>query len=137
MACTQKAARQGVGVQVAERLAVASRTVDLTVCQAGECRQVPVELRRSTGAVDEGCDGGVCSAKASPTGEGHGFAELPELKTAKARVRVVLREGEGTPVLDRQVTVKPELVYPNGPRCGGEAPQAQLRITSTGDIRVR
>lgn len=135
-ACTEMAARQGIGVRVAEQIAATSRTADLRVCQGGDCRKVSIELRPSSAAVDQGCDGSVCAATASPTGQRYGFADLPELNTAKARVRVVLRTADNASVVDRAVTVTPELVYPNGPDCGGEAPQAHLRVTDTGAVRV-
>ena len=131
------AARSGIGVQVGEDLAEKVRSAKLTVCQDGDCRQVSVQLLPSTTSIDKGCDGGVCSAEASPTGERHGFAYLPDLSTEKARVHVVLRGSGDATVLHRRVTIDPELVYPNGPDCGGEAPQAQLSITRTDDgVRV-
>lgn len=134
--CTAIAARHGIGVQVAERIAGVSRTAELTVCQDGDCRTVSVELRPSSVAVDQGCDESVCAATASPTGQRHGFADLPELTTSGARVRIVLRTADDAPTVERTVTVTPELVYPNGPDCGGEAPQAQLRVTGTGVVEV-
>ena len=142
-ACTQMAARLGIGVHVGAQLSDSVRTAHLTVCQRGKCRQESVELRPSKTSIDQGCDGGVCGAKASPTGQLHGFAYLPKLTTTKAQVRLVLRGESGesekkghVPVLDRQITVDPELVHPNGPDCGGEAPQANLTITKTNGIRV-
>ncbi len=57
--------------------------------------------------------------------------------TATARIQVVLRAADGTRVLDRTVVVTPDVVYPNGPGCGGETPQVRLRITSTGDLQLR
>lgn len=124
-------------MQVPAGLATESSSVRLFVCQDGDCRRISFQLRPSPAMVDKGCNtDGVCTARASPTGRRHGFGTLPELTTSRARIQLALRAPSGKAVLERRVSAKPEMVYPNGRSCSGQAPQLQLQITGDGGIRV-
>jgi hypothetical protein len=132
--CTLIAALRGVGVTVEPGYAVSR--LRLTVCvQPSSCREVPVQLAADTEPVDPTCSGTVpddsCSVSMSPNGARSGFVEVPELASSPTTVAARFSRGGKTVSLPA-VTVQPAMTYPNGPDCGGGAPQARVVIGTAG-----
>lgn len=96
----------------------------LEVC-VNECRTYHLDLQPGTDTVDLGCDStepeGTCSASMRPNGTLVGFVPVEEL-TAEEVTVTMLSGGERY-----SATGQPQLVYPNGHSCPGEA--LQLAVT--------
>ena len=112
-ACTLIAAAPGIEVSVDPALDVTGGTLEL--CWDGRCRTERVELVSSTDAT---------------------FVQVLGLPETAVTATVRLTGQSGAPVVDRTLTVTPELTYPNGPDCDGEAPQQQLVVDANGGVRV-
>jgi hypothetical protein len=142
-ACTQIAARSGVGVTVAAELAPEVTGVHLIVCWSGQCVEDSVELSPGTTAVDRGCespgpDGAaagpdtVCSAGLEPDGTLVGFLDIPDLPAEQLEITALAATADGGMLPERTTTAPAELVFPNGPGCGGEAPQVSVTLDRDG-----
>lgn len=96
----------------------------LEVC-VQECRTHDLDLQPGSDAVDLGCDStepeGTCSASMRPNGTLVGFVSVEELTAGEVTV-TVLSGGKRY-----STTGQPQLVYPNGRDCPGEA--LQLAVT--------
>ncbi|GLZ11375.1 hypothetical protein Acsp04_16100 [Actinomadura sp. NBRC 104425] len=111
--------RPGVAVRVKAPLAQRAESASVTVCWDGRCRTSgALGLMPSSVAVPQNCPGGppegVCGASASPTGDADAFVDLKGLPSEPVEVAVVLRDGAGGKLFDREVTVTPKGV---GGRC--------------------
>jgi hypothetical protein len=144
-ACTQIAARSGVGVTVAAELAPQVTGVHLIVCWSGQCVEDSVELSPGTTAVDQGCespetDGAAgtagpdtaCSAVLEPDGTLVGFLDIPDLPAEQLEITALASTADGGMLPERTTTAPAELVFPNGPGCGGEAPQVSVTLDRDG-----
>lgn len=137
--CTGIGASAGIGVDVAPLPAGTTvRAAKVEACWAGSCREVPVELRAATQAVDQGCSGdgpdAACSATMRETGGATGFATLPGLPAEPIRVTVEVGTVDGAVFARRELRVTPAAVYPNGPGCAAAGPQAQLTVDAEGRV---
>lgn len=125
LACTEIGAPPGVSVTVAENMADAIQDPVLEVC-ADECRAYDLELRPGSETVDLGCDStepeGSCSASVRPDGTLVGFVNVDELTAEEVGVTVISGGSY------YRTAATPELVYPNGPDCPGEALQLSLTL---------
>lgn len=150
-ACTQIAARSGVGVTVAAELAPEVTGVHLIVCWSGQCVEDSVELSPGTIAVDQGCESPgpgdtagtagaagtagpdtACSAVLEPDGTLVGFLDIPDLPAEQLEITALGSTADGGMLPERTTTAPAELVFPNGPGCGGEAPQVSVRLDRDG-----
>ncbi|PRX44629.1 hypothetical protein B0I33_111141 [Prauserella shujinwangii] len=141
-ACTAIAARAGIGVDLAPPPeGTEPREATVEACWGGSCRTVSVELVPETAATETTCEGdepdSVCSARMRETGGLTGFADLPELPAEPVEVTLTVVTADGGEYAHRTLRVTPELVYPNGPGCGGEAAQAHLTVDSQGRVHAR
>ncbi|HEX5543482.1 MAG TPA: hypothetical protein VFX60_18340 [Micromonospora sp.] len=137
--CPLIGVRTGIGITIAAAVAERVDTVQITVCWDGSCRTRQVTLYPGSRTADDGCTGSgpdaVCSARAEPTGEKTGFADLAGLPPSPVEVTVALTDPVGTPIVDQTLMLTPKTVAPNGPHCGGGSPQG--RITIDADARAR
>lgn len=123
-ACTEIGASPGISVLVAEAMARSIEDPALEVC-IDECRTYALDLHPGSDTVDLGCDSaepeGTCSASMRPNGTLVGFVPVEEITAGEVTV-TVLTGGERY-----STTGEPEMVYPNGRSCPGEA--LQLAVT--------
>ncbi|MGW4113144.1 hypothetical protein ACWEFJ_19925 [Actinosynnema sp. NPDC004786] len=138
VACTEIGTRVGVGVEV-EHPDVVSGTIE--VCWDGSCATPSLELYPSTRAGDTTCTGtgpdDSCGARVEPTGGKHGFADLPRMPARPVSVTLRLVDQSGSAVVDRELTVHPEMAYPNGPDCPAGGPQAGISVAADGSVTER
>lgn len=125
LACTQIAAQPGISITVAQSMAGSIVDPTLEICD-DECRTYDLALEPGSDSVDLGCDSpepeGSCSASVRPNGTLVGFVVVDQL--GPGPVEVSLLSGA-----DRYSTTgTPQLVYPNGPGCPGEALQLPLTL---------
>lgn len=134
-ACTSIGSLGGVGVVVVQEIAPDVDNLRLKVCWAGDCRQLPVDLRPGSISVDEGCQGSgpdaACSATAVPDGTSTGFVEIADLPEGPITVSAS-GVHDGHQVHWAATTVVTELTYPNGPDCGAGARQAVVTVAAEG-----
>ncbi|MCG8918155.1 hypothetical protein L6E12_20440 [Actinokineospora sp. PR83] len=131
LACTAMASPTGVAVEVDAGAPISAGPVRLTLCAAGQCRDLRVPLNPATGTGTSGCSGGVCSAEAVPTGGLVGFADDPEL--TEQPLEVALTTGDR----EFRTTITLTAVYPNGPDCGGAGVQGRVGLTAEGNLTSR
>jgi hypothetical protein len=138
VACTLMGALVGVTVNV-EHPDVVSATIE--VCWDGSCATPALELHPSSRVAETTCTGtspdDSCSARSEPTGGKHGFANLPQLPAKPVAVTLRLLDQSGSSVVDRNITLTPEMVYPNGPHCPAEGPQVGISVGADGSITER
>ncbi|SNR73298.1 hypothetical protein [Actinomadura mexicana] len=136
--CTLIGSESGMNLIVPDGSRVASAS--LRVCWNGTCQEPRIVLNPTSKAVSTGCDGdgpdAVCGASASPDGGKSGFARVEGLPEAPVQVTLELRDTEGRTYLARRLDVTPKATFPNGPHCGGGAPQAALTVAN-GQVTVR
>lgn len=136
--CTLIGSEPGLNLIVPDgsRLAAAS----VRACWNGTCQEPRIVLNPTSKSVSTGCDGdgpdAACGASASPDGGKSGFARLDGLPKAPVQVTLKLRDAKGRTYFDRRLDVTPKDTFPNGPRCGGGAPQAVLTVAN-GQVTVR
>jgi len=135
-ACTEIAARSGVGITVAADLAPEITGVHLIVCWSGKCVEDSVVLTPGTVPVEQDCATPVspdaaCAATLEPDGTLTGFLDIPDLPAAELEI-TALASTAGSGRLERTTTAPAELVFPNGPGCGGEAPQVSVTLDRNG-----
>lgn len=125
LACTEIGASPGISITVAESMAASIEDPKLEICQ-DECRTYDLELQPGSETVDLGCDStepeGSCSASVRPNGTLVGFVVVDQLTSGE--VAVSLLSGSER----YSTTGVPELVYPNGRGCPGEALQLSLTL---------
>ncbi|MBE1484829.1 hypothetical protein [Plantactinospora soyae] len=130
---------RGIGITVDAAIAERVDTAEMTVCWNGSCQTPPVVLRPSSGSVDEDCTGSgpdaVCAARAEPTGEKAGFANLPDMPSSPVEVTVTLTDQAGDRIVDRTLTLDPKMVDSPG-ECGGMRPQGQIAVNADGTAQV-
>ncbi|MFE9748480.1 hypothetical protein ACFYOT_26535 [Saccharothrix saharensis] len=136
--CTLIGTPVGVSVDVEHPDAV-SATIE--VCWDGSCATPSLELYPSSRAVETTCTGtspdDSCSARSEPTGGRHGFATLPELPAKPVTATLRLLDQSGSSLVDRNITLTPEMVYPNGPDCPAAGPQARISVGADGSVTER
>ncbi|NUT53317.1 MAG: hypothetical protein HOV94_39430 [Saccharothrix sp.] len=136
--CTAIGTRVGVSVDV-EHPDVVSGTIE--VCWDGSCATPSLELYPSSRVVETTCTGtgpdDSCGARSEPTGGKHGFADLPQLPARPVTVTLRLLDQSGSFVVDRNLTLSPEMVYPNGPDCPVGGPQAGISVGADGSVTER
>jgi hypothetical protein len=125
LACTEIGASSGISITVAKSMAGSIEDPKLEICDGG-CRAYELELQPGSETVDLGCDTteleGSCSASMRPNGTLVGFVVDDRLTTGE--VSVTLLSGSER----YSTTGTPELVYPNGRGCPGEALQLSLTL---------
>ena len=125
LACTEIGAEPGVSVTVGEDMADAIENPVLEVCIDG-CRTYQLELHPGSETVDLGCDSdepdGSCAGSARPNGTLVGFVSVDGLTAEEIGVTVI----SGGQYYRTAAT--PEVVYPNGRGCPGEALQLSLTL---------
>lgn len=125
LVCTDIGASPGISITVSRSMADSIKDAAVEVC-ANECRTHDLDLQPGSDAVDLGCDStepeGTCSASMRPNGTLVGFVPVEDLTAGEVTV-TVLSGGEryGT-------TGQPQLVYPNGRDCPGEALQLAVML---------
>ncbi|MFD1146317.1 hypothetical protein [Saccharothrix hoggarensis] len=110
----------------------------LEVCDGGSCATHELVLHESRGIVGTTCTGtspdDTCGARSEPTGGKHAFVVIPDLPTTPVTVALKLLDQSGSALVDRGVTVTPEMAYPNGPDCPGGGPQAGISVGADGSV---
>lgn len=138
VACTAIGTLTGVTVDIADPEVAAAK---IEVCWDGSCATPSLELYPSSRVAETTCTGtspdDSCSARSEPTGGKHGFAELPELPAKPVTVTLTLLDQSGSYLLDRNIVLTPEMVYPNGPDCPAGGPQAGISVGADGSITER
>ncbi|PSL52367.1 hypothetical protein B0I31_11339 [Saccharothrix carnea] len=136
--CTAIGTRVGVSVDV-EHPEVVSGTIE--VCWDGSCATPALELYPSSRVAETTCTGtspdDSCSARSEPTEGKHGFADLPGLPAKPVDVTLRLLDQSGSSLVDRNIALTPEMVYPNGPDCPAGGPQAGISVGADGSITER
>jgi hypothetical protein len=134
-ACTLIGAAVGVAVEV-RHPGVTGAAVE--VCWGGSCVTPSLVLEPGSRAAGTTCAGTApddsCSARVEPTGERHGFAVVPDLPAAPVSVRLTLSDQSGSPLVEREIAVTPEMAYPNGPNCPAGGPQARISVGADGSV---
>lgn len=128
--CTLAAASEGVSVRVDATLVTQVTDATMIACWDGTCRPYPLELRGMREWVDS-VDGPLDTRPVSPRPN---FVEIRDLPTTPVVVNLVFRDRQGNTLFNERTTVTPELMYPNGPRCGGGGPQAQVVVHADGSL---
>jgi hypothetical protein len=133
-ACTEIGAPSGVNVTVEKEIAEQVRSVVLTICDAGDCQDHPVELIPGSDSVDQGCTGpgsdAACSATAVPNGSKVGFVQA-ELRAAKLKISATV-SGTGNPQKLSPIEVEARATFPNGPNCPAGGKQTKITIGAEG-----
>ncbi|MEV8440218.1 hypothetical protein AB0425_22800 [Actinosynnema sp. NPDC051121] len=136
--CTAIGARVGVAVDVAHP-DVVSGTIE--VCWDGSCATPALELYPSSRVAGTTCTGtspdDSCSARSEPTGGRNGFADLPQLPAKPVTATLRLLDQSGSSLVERHITLTPEMVYPNGPDCPAGGPQAGISVGADGSVTER
>ena len=137
-ACTLIGTSVGVAVDVAHPH-VTSGTIE--VCWNGSCATPALELYPSSQVVATTCTGtspdDSCSARSEPTEGKHGFAHLPQLPAKPVTATLRLLDQSGSSIVDRNIGLTPEMVYPNGLDCPAGGPQAGISVGADGSISER
>lgn len=138
VACTAIGAPVGVSVDV-QHPDVVSGTIE--VCWDGSCATPALELYPSTKAAETTCTGtgpdDSCGTRMEPTGGKNGFASLPELPARSVTATLRLLDQSGSLLVDREIALTPEMVYPNGPDCPAGGPQAGIEVDPDGAVTER
>ncbi|MCW4465000.1 hypothetical protein OK351_05720 [Glutamicibacter sp. MNS18] len=128
--CTEIGVPSGIGLEIPAAQAREVAGAGLRVCWDSTCQDTEPDLVPSTRAGDETCAGTMpgdsCSVRMVPTGALHGFADLPGLPEAPVQVRVSLHDATGATLFDREISVVPQRVHPNGPHCPGDGLQTTV-----------
>ncbi|WP_158842747.1 hypothetical protein [Saccharothrix deserti] len=136
--CTAIGTPVGVSVDVTHP-EVVSGTIE--VCWDTSCATPALELHPSSKVASTTCTGtdpdDSCGARTEPTEGMTGFANLPELPARPVTATVRLLDQSGSVLVDRQIAVSPEMVYPNGPDCPAGGPQAGISVGSDGSVTER
>lgn len=130
--CTLAAAMPGIGIDIDAATAARADTVQAHACWGGTCQDVTAKVLPSTGVGATSCTGEVCVAQATPVPGKHGFAEFPGIVPGPVDLTLTLLDASGSAVGTRRITVTALPSYPNGPNCGGDAPQAGVLVTDSG-----
>ncbi|MFE4537302.1 hypothetical protein ACFRKB_19820 [Streptomyces scopuliridis] len=149
--CTLMDSPAGIRVEVHPELANAVADATLTACWDGTCRQRTLRLRE-TYSEESPTPGNPVMTTESPTTpetpaarapqtpkpfNWPGFVLLPDLPGKPIHVRLVFRNQQGATVLDRPITVTPQLTYPNGRDCSPGGHQGRLKVTGEGSLVPR
>lgn len=125
VACTEIGASPGISITVAQSMTGAIEDPKLEICH-DECRTYELELHPGSDTVDLGCDStepeGSCSASMRPNGTLVGFVVVDQLTSGEVTVNLLSGSERYS------TTGAPELVYPNGAGCPGEALQLSLTL---------
>ncbi len=129
-ACTMIGAMPGISLDVAPRPDVAG--AEVTACWGADCRSWRPDLHRATAAEPQGCTGtgpdDSCSARVVESGGWYAFVDVADLREGPVEITVVLTDGSGAELDRTTQTTAAQLVYPNGPDCGGGVPQATVQV---------
>jgi len=136
-ACSAAAAMRGLSLDIDPAFAPKVASATISVCWAGSCSTPTVELFPSTKTVDQGCQGETCSAQAVATGGKFAYIPLPNLPAESVQVTLEMLDASGKALSTQNISAVPTLVHPNGPECGGEAPQLNLVVAADGSLHVR
>ncbi len=133
--CTLIGTPVGIGVTVRHPAATGA---EIEVCWGGSCVTPTLELHPSSRGGLTVCTGtepdDSCGTRLEPTGERHGFANVPGLPAAPVTARLKLTDQSGSALVEREITVTPEMAYPNGPNCPAGGPQARISVGSDGSL---
>lgn len=149
--CTLKDAPAGIRVEVHPELANRVADATLTTCWDGTCRQRTLRLQE-TYSEEPLTPGNPVMTTESPTAPENpvartpqtperfiwpGFVLLPGLPGKPIHVRLVFKNQQGATVLDRPISITPQLTYPNGRNCSPGGHQARLKVTGEGALVPR
>ncbi|MDI3402720.1 hypothetical protein [Streptomyces cavernicola] len=125
--CTLRDSPSGVGVSVAPEFAPEAAEAELVACWDGRCHSGGMPLQKELREAAQ---------PSEPPTAWPGFAMMDGLPEdgKKIRVRLVLKDERGTPLLDDEVMVVTELTYPNGRECSPGGPQAHVKVTKDGKL---
>ncbi|MBA2947061.1 hypothetical protein [Streptomyces himalayensis] len=147
--CTLTDAPAGIQVDVHPDLEKRMADATLTACWDGTCRKRPL---RGTWSEEPATPGNPVitteSATATETPAARtrpnpapylwpGFAVVRDLPRKPIHVTLVFKNQRGATVLDRQITITPQLTYPNGRNCSPGGHQARLKVTAEGSLIPR
>ena len=113
-----------VFLTVAREYAPSVRTIHLSACQDGRCKDADLELNPGSTTVDQGCEpgptggDGVCSATSSPDGTLTGMLDMEALTASRIEVTATGTDTVGNPLPVRTVAFTPRTSYPFGEQCG-------------------
>ncbi len=113
-----------VSLTVAREYAPSVRTIHLSACQDGRCKNADVELHPGSTTVDQGCESGpsggdgVCSATSSPDGTLIGMLDMETLTASRIEVTATGTDTAGNPLPARSVAFTPRTAHPFGEQCG-------------------
>lgn len=136
-ACTMIGTSVGVSMDIKAPLAARVAHAEVEVCWSGRCRTSKAMVNQGSRTVEETCSGDTCSARAEPTADKWGFADVADLPKSPVELRVILRDGKNAQILSVKGTVTPKGQFPNGPDCGEGGPQAGVTIEGDGTMRER
>ncbi len=97
--CADLALRRGVALQIRAPFAGRVHSAELELCARHRCRRQHVTLAAGSRSVDQGCRGGVCSARSTPTGDLTGFVDVDDLPRSGVVATLTLRSSTGEVVL--------------------------------------
>ncbi|WP_143674444.1 MULTISPECIES: hypothetical protein [Streptomyces] len=152
--CTLRDAPSGFRVEVDPELANRVADATLTACWDGICRQRTLQLREtwSEEPPEPLTPGNPVMTTESPTATENpavsppqtpepfiwpGFAVVDDLPGKPIHVTLVFTNQQGATVLDRPISVTPQLIYPNGRNCSPGGHQAHLTVTGDGSLIPR
>ncbi|MGO4804520.1 hypothetical protein AB4089_05275 [Arthrobacter sp. 2MCAF15] len=124
VACPAIAQATVVSLTVAREYAPSVRTIHLSACQDGRCKEANLELVPGSTAVDQGCEpghsggDGVCSATSSPNGTLTGMLMMDTLTASRIEVTATGTDTAGNPLPARTAAFTPRTAHPFGEQCG-------------------
>ena len=122
-ACPAVGQVSGVAVTVAAGYSPQVKTLHLSACQDGKCKEATIDLVPGSVPVDLGCSDdsrpdGVCSATSKPDGTQRGLLELDMLGDSPINVTASGSYANGKPLPTRTLRFEPKASYPFGEQCG-------------------
>ncbi|UQS25502.1 hypothetical protein L1857_23155 [Amycolatopsis thermalba] len=131
-ACTMIGAVPGISLDVEPRPGRTVAAATVTVCRDGACRTGETPVFPATTPGPQTCTGtgpeDSCSVELRETGGWYGFVPIHDLREGPYEVTVVLTNASGGEVGRTTQNTAAQLVYPNGPECGGGVPQATVAV---------
>lgn len=125
--CTMIGTPKGISVDVDPLVAAQVTDATMITCWDGVCRPHRMELREWEG---------VRHVRPPTSGPSPmpGFVTIDDLPTKPVVVNLVFKDWQGDTLFNEQITITPELSYPNGPHCGAGGPQAHVIVHADGSL---
>ncbi|WP_394839037.1 hypothetical protein LVJ94_19300 [Pendulispora rubella] len=111
--CTLIGTVRGFGIDIDAAFASTIRSGTIVACWRGTCRTAPLDFMLD---------------------RRFAIVEMLDLPAEPVQVALHFTDNDGSPLPARTITVVPRMVYPNGPRCGADGPQQNLRIDAEGHL---